>query len=89
MSQLFTIVNMIKALIKGQTLAIKSLCVGQGGPHQELQCVFNEDRWCRSPATYLKSPRFVLAIILTQPILCFFVPVEEVLLSTNQKILQQ
>jgi len=52
MSQLFTIVYMIKALIKGQTLAIKSLCVGQGGPHQELQRVFDEDRWSRSPATY-------------------------------------
>lgn len=52
MSQLLTIVNMIKALIKGQTLAIKSLCVGQGGPHQELQRIFDEDRWSRSPVTY-------------------------------------
>ena len=52
MSQLFTIVNMIKALIKGQTLAIKSPCVGQGGPHQVLQCVFDEDKWSGSPAIY-------------------------------------
>lgn len=44
--------NMIKALIKGQTLAIKSLHVGQRGPHTELQCAFDEDRWSRSPATF-------------------------------------
>ena len=79
---------MIKALIKGQTLAIKSLCVGQGGPHQELQRVFDEDRWSRSPATYWKSPRFVLAVI-TQPILCCFVPVDKILLNIKEKILQQ
>lgn len=65
MSQLFTIMNMIKALIKGQTLAIKSLRVGQRGPHMELQCVFDEDRWSRSPVTYLKSLRFIFEVILT------------------------
>lgn len=79
---------MIKALIKGQTLAIKSLCVGQTGPHTELQCIFDEDRWSRSPATYWKSPRFVFAIILTQPTLWYFIPVEEVLINLKYKSLQ-
>lgn len=79
-------VNTIKALKRGQTLAIKALCVGQWGPHEELQCVFDEDRQSRSPTTYWKSPRFVLAAVLT---CAFFVPVEEVLLSINLKILQQ
>lgn len=89
MSCLVTVVNMIKALIKGQTLAIKSSCVGQGGPCQDLQCVFDEERWRRSPATHWKSPSFVLAVILTQPILWFFGPVKKVLLSKIQKMLQQ
>lgn len=79
MSQLFNTQSMIKALIKGQTLVIKSLSVGQQGPHQELRCIFDEDRGSRSTVPYWNTEKlsgFVFAVILTS-LTCAFWPLTE------------